>query len=580
MSRSLPRYVLGHPVKLTVGLTAIALSVAVGLIAPALIGSAVDALAEGFDPGTVLGYILALVAVTVVQGIFSFTQRQVLVTLSRDVEFEIREEYFASLLRQPPGYYHDAYTGDLMARATNDLAAVRMLCGPAIMYSTNTVLTAIGAGVLMFRIHPMLTLLALSPLPLVVGVTRWIGRRIHVLFERVQQQFSALSSQVQENLGGVRVLRAFAREQSEMASFAETDREYLARQRQLIRWNAAFHPSLQLLVGIGFALVLWKGVGLVQTGALTIGELVSFQFFLSLLVWPMIAVGWVINLVERGRASMGRIREVLDTEPAIRDHPDAGDFRPARGDIRFQGLNLSYPTGEGRIKVLDDINVDIAAGSTLAIVGATGAGKSTLLNLIPRLVDPPPGSVFVDGREVAAWQLIALRSSVAVVPQESFLFSASLRENVLWGNPDAGEEAVRKAVDIAGLLPDIDRLPRGLETRVGERGVTLSGGQRQRVAIARAILLDAPILILDDCLSAVDTDTEARILSHLREHFRGRTVLLVSHRVTATETADRVVVLERGRIVEQGAPAGLMSAGGAYSDLYRRQQLESELEAV
>ena len=580
MSRSLPRYILGHPVKLAVGVTAIALSVAVGLLAPALIGRAVDVLAEGFDARRVLGFVFALVVVTLVQGLFSFTQRQVLVTLSRDVEFEIREEYFASLLRQPPGFYHDAYTGDLMARATNDLSAVRMLCGPAIMYSTNTVLTAIGAGVLMFRIHPMLTTLALSPLPLVAAVTRWIGRRIHVLFERVQQQFSALSSQVQENLGGVRVLRAFAREHTEVASFADTDREYLGRQRQLIRWNAAFHPSLQLLVGIGFALVLWKGVGLVRAGELTIGELVSFQFFLSLLVWPMIAVGWVINLVERGRASMGRIREILDTEPAIQDHHDATDFGPLRGAIEFRGLSLSLAAGANSIQVLDDINLSVAAGSTLAIVGGTGSGKSTLLNLIPRLVDPPAASVFVDGHDVGSWQLAALRRSVSVVPQESFLFSASLRENILWGNPDAGEEAVREVVAIAGLEPDIDRLPRGLQTRVGERGVTLSGGQRQRVAIARAILRDAPVLILDDCLSAVDTETEARILSRLHDHFRGRTVLLVTHRVTATEFADQVVVLEQGRIVERGTPTELMQASGAYAALYRRQQLELELEAV
>lgn len=577
MSRSLPSYVLGHPVKLAVGVTAIALSVGVGLLAPTLIGRAVDTLAGGFDAGLVLRYVGALVLVTLVQGLFSFTQRQVLVTLSRDVEYEIREDYFANLLDQPQSFYQHAYTGDLMARATNDLAAVRMLCGPAIMYSTNTVFTAIGAGALMFHIHPTLTLWALSPLPLVAAVTRWIGRRIHALFERVQQQFSSLSSLVQENLGGVRVLRAFAREDTEIAAFDVADREYVDRQRRLIRWNAAFHPSLQMLVGVGFALVLWKGVGLVRAGEMTVGQLVSFQFFLSLLVWPMIAIGWVINLVERGRASMRRIREILDAEPAITDAAAAKDWRPASGDIRIRSLDLVYEDGT---RALEGIDLDLPAGSTLAIVGGTGSGKSTLLNVVPRVVDPPPGTVLVDGYEVAAWKLAALRDVVAVVPQESFLFSASLRDNILWGNPGANDAAVDEAVAIAGLARDLEQLPRGLDTSVGERGVTLSGGQRQRVAIARAVLRDARVLLLDDCLSAVDTETEARILARLREHFEGRTVLLVSHRVTAASTADQVVVLERGRIVERGTPDELIRADGAYSGLYRRQQLELELEAV
>lgn len=577
MNRSLPSYVLGHPVKLVVGVLAIALSVVVGLLAPTLIGRAVDALADGFDARVLLRYAGALILVTLVQGLFSFTQRQVLVTLSRDVEYEIREDYFANLLDQPQSFYQQAYTGDLMARATNDLAAVRMLCGPAIMYSTNTVFTAIGAGVLMFHIHPTLTLWALSPLPLVAAVTRWIGRRIHVLFEGVQQQFSSLSSLVQENLGGVRVLRAFAREESEIDAFAVADREYLDRQRRLIRWNAAFHPSLQMLVGIGFALVLWKGVGAVRAGEISVGQLVAFQFFLSLLVWPMIAIGWVINLVERGRASMRRIREVLDAAPAIADAAGARDWRPASGGVEIRSLDLVYEDGA---RALEGIDVEVPSGSTLAIVGGTGSGKSTLLNVISRVVDPPPGTVLVDGHEVAAWKLAALRSVVAVVPQESFLFSATLRDNILWGNRDADEAAVEEAVAIAGLTRDLEQLPRGLDTSVGERGVTLSGGQRQRVAIARAVLRDARVLLLDDCLSAVDTETESRILARLRDHFEGRAVLLVSHRVTAARTADQVIVLERGRVVEQGAPEDLIDAGGPYSDLYRRQQLEMELEAV
>ncbi len=559
------------------GITAIVFSVGVGLLSPRVIGKAVDSLTGGFDSQVILRYVVALVVITLVQGLFNFSQRWVLVGLSRDVEYEIREDYFAALIRQPQSFYHRSYTGDLMARATNDLAAVRMVCGPAIMYSTSTLLTAIGAGTLMFNIHPGLTLWALSPLPFVALVTRLVGRRIHDLFARVQEQFSAMSTLVQENLGGVRVLRAYAREQSEIVAFEKSNTEYLGRQRQLIRWNAAFHPVLQLLVGLGFALVLWRGVDLVRAGEMTVGQLVSFHFFFALLVWPMIAIGWVINMVERGRASMRRIQEIIETKAEIFDRARAKNWGLVQGELEFRSLRFAY---QDETPMLKDISLSISTGSTVAVVGATGSGKSTLLNLISRTFEPAEGMVFLDGHDVLDWQLEALRRSVAVVPQESFLFSSSVRANILWGAPDAPSSALDEAVEIAGLLPDLERLPQGLETRIGERGVTLSGGQRQRVAIARAVLRQGRILLLDDCLSAVDSETESRILRRLTQHFEGRTVLIVSHRVTAAQTADLVVVLDQGRIVERGTPDDLMHSGGLYSDLYRRQQLERELRAV
>ncbi len=569
-------YVAGHPVKLSLGLVAIVLSTAVGLMSPLLIGSAVDTLVDGFDRKAILTYAGLLIGVTLVQGIFSFVQRRILVAMSRDVEFEIRNDYFSALARQAQRFFHDSYTGDLMARATNDLAAVRMVCGPAIMYSTSTIFTALGAGFFMFRIHSGLAWWALSPLPLVALATRIIGRRIHDLFEKVQEQFAVVSTRVQENLSGVRVLRAYAREESELRAFTLINDEYLRRQRRLIRWNSTFHPALQMLAGLGFAIVLWKGIGWVRAGSLSVGELVSFHFFLAQMVWPMIAIGWVINLLERGRASMRRIEAILDADSEVVESPGAQDWSPIRGEIEFRNLSFSY----GEEPVLTDISMTVAEGSLLAIVGETGSGKSTLLQLLSRGFNARPGTLLLDGHDILEWRLSALRGGVAVVPQESFLFSDTVRANILWGDPSASEPDVHAVADIAGLGPDLERLPNGMDTEIGERGVTLSGGQRQRVALARALLRDAPILLLDDCLSAVDTETESRILTGLRRHFRGRTVIMVSHRATAAQMADAVAVLDLGRLVEYGTPDELLALGGLYADLYRRQQIEQELAAV
>ena len=564
--------------RLIFGLASILSSVALGLLTPIVVGRAVDTFVEGPSRRTLLIYAGLLVAITLVQGVFIFLQRLLMVTMSRNIEFDLRNEYFAHLEKLPLSFYQHNYTGDLMARGTNDLQAVRMLCGPAIMYSANTLFAATGSLFFMFRIHAGLALLALFTLPLVAVVTKVFGQRIHRLFQRVQEQFSAISTNVQENLAGGRVVRAYAQEEAELGRFEVLNTEYVERNRRLIRWTAAFHPLLHGLVGLGFVAVLWYGGGLVARDVITVGQFVTFTFFLSRLVWPMIAIGWVINLVQRGSASLGRILEVLDTVPEIRDQPPLVGGDHIRGAIALR--NLSFAWEENGQPVLSQIDLEVEAGKTVAIVGRTGAGKSTLLSLIPRLADPPEASVFVDGIDVHRFRLADLRSAVAAVPQETFLFSSTLGENIALGRPRASRSEVEAAALCAGLGEELEGFSNGLDTLVGERGITLSGGQKQRVALARALLKDSPLLLLDDCLSAVDTHTEEQILGNLREVFQERTVLLVSHRISTVKEADLIMVLDEGRVAEQGRHEDLVRQGGIYADLHRRQLLEEELAAV
>jgi ATP-binding cassette, subfamily B, multidrug efflux pump len=572
--------------RLVAGMASILASVVIGLCAPLLVGWAVDSLRREVSSRTLLGYAALLVGIALVQGIFNYLQRMILVTLSRDVEFDLRNRYFAKLEELSLGFFQRHATGDLMARATNDLQAVRMLCGPAIMYSSNTVFTATGALVLMARIDVRLTLLALATMPLVAYATKVFGTRIHVLFEQVQESFSNLSTQVQENFSGVRVLRAYAREEAAIADFRRVNDDYVDRNEKLIRWNAAFHPVLQALVGVGFVGVLWYGGLLVTRGAITVGEFVTFNLFLGKLIWPMIAIGWVINLAQRGAASMGRIRRVLESEPEVADRPGVVERPPpVVGEVLIRHLDFAYPrpAGEGAgapPPVLAGIDLTVRAGETVALVGRTGSGKSTLLSLLPRLIDPPAGTVFVDGVDVLDLPLAHLRAAIGIVPQETFLFSTTVADNIALGSPGAGRDEIAEAARLAGLEPDVAGFPQGLETLVGERGITLSGGQKQRVALARAILRRPRILILDDCLSAVDTHTEETILGNLREVFVGRTVLLVSHRISTVKDADQILVLDDGRVLERGSHRELVAGGGLYADLDRRQQLEEELAAV
>ncbi|HVR95279.1 MAG TPA: ABC transporter ATP-binding protein [Thermoanaerobaculia bacterium] len=571
-------YLRVHRRKLILGLAAIFASVILSMASPLLLGRAIDSLRGTVSRGTLLTYAGLIVGFTLFQGVFSYLQRMLLVGMSRDVEFDLRNLYFSSLEAQPAAFFQERPTGDLMARATNDLQAVRMLCGPAIMYSANTLFTAAGALFFMSRIHASLTLLALVTMPVVAVVTQVFGQRIHVLFEKIQAQFSGISARVQENLAGMRVVRAYAQEAREEEELRRLNQGYVEANRQLIRWSVAFHPLLQGLVGLGFAAVLWYGGTLVIRGDITVGEFVTFNFFLGKLIWPMIAIGWVINLAQRGLASLGRMRGIMDVAPTIRDEEPLVDLPEVLGDVRAHRLTFAYR--EGAEPVLSGVDFQSGAGRTVALVGRTGSGKSTLLSLIPRLFDPPEGSLSVDGVDVRRLPLARLRSAIGMVPQETFLFSATLRENIALGRPEASEAEVLEAARLAGLEPDLDQFPKGLETVVGERGITLSGGQKQRVALARALLRKPRILLLDDCLSAVDTHTEEQILRNLRTVFEGRTVFLVSHRISTVQDADLILVLDRGEIVERGTHAQLTAAGGLYADLHQRQLLEEELAAV
>jgi ATP-binding cassette, subfamily B, multidrug efflux pump len=503
--------------------------------------------------------------------------RHYVIGISRHLEFDLRNDLFAHLLELPAEYFQRHRTGEIMSRATNDLAAVRMMLGPGVMYLVNTLAVGTAAVFLMLAISPRLTLYALLPLPLISLSVWFFGDRIHRGFEAVQAQFAAISARVQENLSGVRVVRSFAREDRELADFEQLNQQYLERNFGLIRNWGLFHPWLAFLSGLAALLALYVGGREVIHDRITLGQFVAFTVYLAMLNWPMYALGWVVNLWQRGMASFQRLDEILRATPTIRS-PENG-LRPAgcHGTLEFRHLSFTYP-GADR-PALRDVSLEVPAGKTVAIVGRTGAGKSTLLSLLPRLFDPPPNTVFLDGVDIRRYDLGWLRSRLAIVPQETFLFSTTIEENIAFGVETVDSPAVVRAARVARLDEDIREFPAGYRTVVGERGITLSGGQRQRAAIARALLRDAPVVLLDDCLSSVDTHTEEGILGGLRSETRDRTALLVSHRVSSVRHADLIVVLEDGAIVERGTHESLLEKGGRYAELYQRQQLEDELEA-
>jgi ATP-binding cassette subfamily B multidrug efflux pump len=562
--------------RIALGTVCVVLSSGIGLIAPSVVGRAIDELKSSFSGAAVGRFALAILAISAASGVFLFFQRRILIGISRDMEYDIRNDFFGHLTRMPLDFFREQRTGDLMSRAVNDLTAVRMMLGPGVMQSLNTLITATIAISLMFRVDTGLTLLVLAALPLTAGATKIVGQRIHVLFERVQEYFSELSARAQENFSGARVVRAFAREESEIALFETASREYMHRNRKIIHVSALFFPLLQTLIGLAFAAVLWRGGRLVLAGRMSVGRFVEFNLYLAEMVWPMIALGWVVNLLQRGAASWNRMRAIRDVEPSIRDVPPLErDFVPS-GSIELR--HLSYRAG-GR-EVLHDVSLEIPAGRFVGIVGRTGAGKTTLASLLPRLLDPPEGTLFFDGVDVHRIPLENLRRAIGMVTQETFLFSETIAGNLSYGRPDAEEAAIEQAAEIAGLAPDIEQFPQGARTQIGERGITLSGGQKQRAAIARAILRDPAILILDDSLSSVDSETEARIQRRLKEVVARRTTILIAHRLSSVAEADEIFVLDDGRLVERGAHADLVSRGGAYARMWDRQSLEQEVESA
>jgi ATP-binding cassette subfamily B protein len=576
--RRLLGYVLRYRRAFVLGFACVIATTAIGLASPWVLKYAIDDLQTGVTAGEVRFYAAALLALAAVGGVFRFLMRRIIIGASRDIEYDLRNDFFAHLQRLPLAYFQHHRTGDLMSRATNDLSAVRAMVGPAVMYTATTALTFVVALGLMVSINPRLTLLAVIPLPLVSVLVWYFGNAIHRRFEHIQAQLSDISAIAQENFSGVRVVRAYGQESFELERFRRANEEYLSRNRGLIQLQGIYNPSMGLLMGISALLVLWLGSREVIAGRITVGELVAFNSYLMMLAWPMIAFGWVTNLIQRGMASWKRMLEVMETEPAIRDlEPAAAWAIDIRGDIEFRHLTFSF----GDHVVLRDASAILPAGTTTAIVGATGSGKSTLLNLLARLHDPPPGSVFLDGIDVRDIPLAVLRGAIGFVPQEPFLFGASIAQNIAFGLPSTGErrEQIEQAASTARLDKDVRDFPKGYDTIVGERGITLSGGQKQRTAIARALAVDPRVLILDDALSAVDTYTEEEILRRLADVMRQRTSIIVSHRVSTVRGADQILVLSEGRIVERGTHDQLVSRNGLYAELYRKQLLEEELAA-
>jgi ATP-binding cassette, subfamily B, multidrug efflux pump len=541
-----------------------------------IIGRSIDDMRLGLNAAKIEHYVLLLVAIAAVSGVFLYLMRQILIGASREIEFDIRNDLFQRLEAQQPSFFQRHRTGDIMARSTNDLNAVRQLLGPAIMYSANTVVFTAAALPFMIHISPKLTLFAFLPLPFASVLVQYFGARIHTRFERIQAMFSDISAMAEENFSGARLIRAFAQEEAQIAAFEEANREYIRRSLLLARLMAMLWPTLEFVLGISLMITLLVGGHEAAQHRITVGEFTTYFVYMVQLTWPMIAIGWVTNLVQRGAASVVRIDEVMKEKPTIDDAAALPELAssPIAGSIEFRNLSFTYPTGP---EVLHNLSLEIPAGSSLAITGPTGSGKSTLVALIPRLQDAAPGMVMIDGRPIREYPLETLRRAIGFVPQETFLFSDTIRENVAFGVDQTSDEQVVEAATTAHIATEIQEFPKGFQTIVGERGMTLSGGQKQRTAIARALLRDPRILILDDALASVDTHTEDQILSGLREAMQGRTTILIAHRISTARSADRIAVIVDGRIAEIGTHDDLLERGGYYAELAEKQSLEEEI---
>lgn len=576
--RKFVRYFRPYKASLTIGILCILAGVLFNLSIPLIVGQAIDQNWTNLSWSRLTVSAFKVLGASLASGIFLYLQRRILIGMSRNVEYDLRKDFYAHLVDQPQSFFQEHRVGDLMARASNDLAAVRQLAGPMIMYTLQTVFVVVLVLPLMLMLNWWLTLLLFVTMPLVSLTVKFFGQQVHVRFEKIQEFFAQITARAQENFSGVRVVRAYAQEEAEISAFNTLNREFAEKNLSLVRIDALMRPLMQFLIGIGFVLIIWAGVPLAIRGEISVGDFTVFNMYLMRLIWPLIALGYVVNLFQRGTASLKRMNAIVSVKPAIADAPQISSQKPIVGEIEFRNLTFRYrPTDE---PVLRDINLKIPVGQSVAFVGRTGSGKSTLVNLIPRLLEAPEDTVFVDGISVREYPLAQLRASIGYVPQETFLFSDSLAENVAFGVSKTERTDVEWAAEIAGLSEDVSGFPDGFDTLVGERGITLSGGQKQRTAIARAVLRAPKILILDDSLSAVDTYTEEKILGRLRGVMRDRTSLIVSHRISTVRDADLICVLDEGSIVERGTHQELLELGGEYAALYERQLLEEELAAT